>query len=259
MMSDYLPSGIQERVDALREVTGVEAVVTHKGNTYLLEHGSDRVHLVCKYVRNSRGRFTYSSTLSVDGKPRELVDSVQSYARLLADPDDKHPNRRPGRELPPVYPLDEGEEVPALVTMMEQVIGAQDGVVSLTIGHCSMAQRKRWAAATWPLNEDDETADPDAYVVEAVKDSGSRIQVHFQPHPAVPGLHYVSGMSGVDDRGRDLMSEYGDDIDKAMIGLLGVKIPVQSGVSRVPHKPVGDSKGAASNSVMVRKATVFRI
>lgn len=258
MTDEYLPRMVQGRVDELTG-HGEPPVVVRTGNTYELTHGNDRVRLMCRYVRDSRGKFQYTSTLSVDGVDRPRVKSLNAYLRLLADPDNDQPDRRPDCELPPVYPLADGKEVPLLVATMAEIIGAQDVTASVRVGHASMAQRKRWSAWTWSLNDDDAFPDEDAYVVEGVKDDGTRVQLYFHPHPRLHGMHCLSGVSAVDSQGRDLTGEFGEDINKALDGLLGVKVPSQASLDKGPSRPAGDSKGTVSNAVRTRKATVFRI
>lgn len=260
MPTDYLPPPIQATVDDLLEATGVPATVSRTSTTYLVEHGNDRVKLTCRYTRNSRGRFSYGSTLTVDDEPRERVNGVHAYARLLADPDTQHPNRTPGRELPPVHPTGPEHELPTLVAAMADAVAKQPKCVEVITGHSTMAQRKRWGAWTWhPLNDQDAVPDPTGYVVEALKDNGDRVQMHFQEHPKAPGLHYLSGVSGVDSQGRDLMDDHGEDISRAVEELLGIRVPQQANVDTGPTVHQGDTKGTVSNSVQVRKSTVFRI
>jgi hypothetical protein len=259
MTEPYLHPDIQGRIDELQEATGQLPVVTYLANGWTLAHGNDRVRLTCSYIRNSRGKLRYSSTLSVDGEDRPLVNGIEAYVRLLENPDDKHPNRKPGSALPPVYPLDEGEEVPKAVTVMTAFLAEIEAVTAVKIGHCSMAQRERWAAWNWPLNEKDEVPDQQAFVIESSEDDGTRVQMHYQPHPSVPGAFYLSGVSGLDGQGRDLMAETGKAVDKAIEKLFGIKLPPQKAPDRGPVNAIGDTHGTGYGSVEVRKSTVFRI
>ena len=261
----YLPPHVQSRYDELTEHTGITPTVTRiNATTYQLDHGNDTVHLMCRYRRRStKGRghqaFSYTSTLTVNGQPRELVSSVEAYARLLEDPTNDRPDRRPGAELPPVYPLADGEELPAMVAKVIKTTEGSEKITSLTVGHTSRAQRQRWGAWTYPLNEDDQYPDPDGWVIETTTVDGNRVQMHFMPHPKMPGGVLFSGVSSVDSQGRDCMGEYGKNIDRAMEELLGINVPQQAEDTATGRTPRGDTRGEASNAVTVRRATVYRV
>lgn len=259
----YMPPWVQRTHDDLLKETGTPATLTRPDAvTYQLDHGNDRVHLMCRWRRRSaKGskKFTYTSVLTVDGVPREWVTGERAYARLLADPDNDHPNRRPGVKLPPVYPLADDEELPPLVAKVIETLEGSEKVATVQVGHTSMAQRERWSAWTWDLNEKDEEPDAAGWVIDTTSPEGNRIQMHFLPATKVAGGIYMSGLSGVDAQGRDIMSEFGKDIEKALETLLGIKVPQKADDTTTGTTVKGDTRGAVSNSVQVRKATVRRV
>lgn len=257
MTEEFLPKLVKQRMDELLETTGIAATVTRTGRKWHVEHSNERVKMTCTFTRNSRGTFTYSSTLSVDDKPVELVNNYDQYARLLNDPDNDKPKRRPNCELSPVYPLAEDATVPRVVTKTMEELEKVEDVVSLKVGHGSKAQRERSTAGEWHLNEDDAEPASDVFVVEAAKDNGNRVQLYFLPVPSIPGRWYLSTMAGIDSKNRDLTSE-GKSLDELYVELLGIKMPKQNGVNTGAVRPNGDSRGEASNAVTVRRATVIR-
>lgn len=260
----WLHPKVHDLMEKLEKETGTPATLTSRPGYWHVEHGNDRIRLTCTYRRSTGRKLTYRSELYRDGQRCERVSGMASYARLFNDPDLEHPDRTPGRKLTPVMPLQDGEELPSLVAQFEGVALKASTVAAIEVGHCVRSTRELINGQLYrvPVNdtEEDYTADPDLYAVRITKPGGDQVQLVFAP-TGYHGTHALDTIEAVDAQGGDMLSELADRTNfTAMLEhILGFRLPGPN-TNPAQHNARGkDTRGAVTNSVEVRKATVFRV
>lgn len=263
-----LPFEVRETMELLEEYTGVAATCdTSVRGRYIIEHGDrDRVGVVCRYIRNSRGKFGYSSDLYQNGEKRKKVSDPEAYARLFNDPATKNPNRRL-TGTPKIHPIPADHELPAIVESFAKKAeaSAKDGSVT-TVGF--QTERKSTTAIPGPRGKErsmarhefDLDGEPDTtrYAVQVVTPKGETVHLYFSPKGPDSDVYAFSEMAAIDAEGCDMMEEFMGDTEAAMERILGFRMPASDNTpSPTGRRP--DTAGAASNAVTVRRATVIRV
>lgn len=261
----WIPRQVQHMMDHLLEHTGTPAVLTAQPGRWHLEHSNERIRLTCTYTRRTTGRkLRYSSSLYQDGQRREKVDGIESYARLFKDPDIAHPNRTPGKQLPPVMPLTDDAEPPALVTTIVESARKARTVMEVEYGHAVRSTRETYADGMMyrvPVGESEEdyTADPELYTVRITKPNRDQVQINIGPTGR--GGHYaIDDMAAVDADGGDMLSKLAQvDIYEVLESILGFRLPGANTGPGQHDARTKNTSGAVTNSVAVRKSTVIRV
>lgn len=267
-MTGYQPREVAYLLEELEAHTGIAATLDARPGRWHVEHGNDRIRLTCTYTRNTSGKLKFHSTLHLDGAPREKVKDIAAYARLLADPDLKHPNRTPGRELVPLMPLAPGTELPEAVKALLRLGEGSPKFTSVDVGHAAKAHIQRHGSTRYRVPEQDAddnyVPDPQRYAVLFTKHDGDRIQVTVGPTGS--GAYVTEDMAALDAEGGDILSEEHDpdqharqDMAAVMERLLGFRLPSSTDSAGHYSAPAAHTTGAVTNSVQVRKATVFRV
>lgn len=234
-----MPPTVYRPYSYLLDETGVEAVVQRKGFGRMeLVHASKRVRMTISFrLRQTKWAWT-GSTLTVDGKRVPLATSWDMYVAIFKDPDAGRrsyvPKGAKKAQLPDTKPVDDDRAPTAVLSAireLRQMVGkGRDITVDLGIEN---AQR---------------------YVLSVTnRKDDSKILYFYRPGD---GGWVIEGIRLVSPTGYDITDYHADEIDGYILEFLGVE---SRGVQR-PEKPLGsEQKARVSNSVMVRKATVFRI
>lgn len=203
---------------------------------------SPRVHLTIDYARRSRGRYTWAhSTLSLDHRRIPLETSYDDCLWLLKHPDSYPAGRPDGIDFDePVYPLPTAElaDAPASLQPTLRRITRVDGVRSWHLGH---------AGPRWTLTSqfDDNVEIRKHWMVRLSPHSLKERIYTRRTRSTEMFLAGIDVTDALDTRTQALF----DKINKA-----GKPHEAAPGVA--PTR--GESQGARSNAVEVRKSTVVR-
>jgi hypothetical protein len=202
---------------------------------YVLRLASERVELTVTWRRRHNGAWkSNSSTLVVDGTPRELARDLADFARIWNDPDVlSRPNGR--SEIPELTPVSDETQLPDTVRRaldaMRESARRKSGDDSVNV----------FAAAT-----------DHGYIIQI---AGSQATVHLQFTPArrSPGswtLDPRHSFRVYDTNGMDTTNRFAGNLMSAMAALFGV------GAAPAVLTQIGQA--SVTNSVQTRRHAVIR-
>jgi len=238
---DELPGVAFEPYSFLLDNTGVEPIVERRGFGHLtLVHSSARVRMTITFKLSSGGKWNWcDSTLHIDGKKTALASSWDMYAAIFKDPDNGRRNFVPkGAKkavLPESKPVDE-QLAPAVVT------SSADQLRKLVMPDKKIDIEIRISGAS-------------KYLVFATDELGAQIVYVFEAKHT--GRWEITDVRIVTATGFDVTQHNAAHLESYILDFLGH-------VSRSTQQstvPLGREMraGGVENSVMVRKATVFRV
>lgn len=234
-----MPPKVYRPYSYLLDETGVEPVVQRKGFGRMeLVHASERVRMTILFRLRQTKWAWISSTLTVDGKRVPLATTWDMYVEIFKDPDAGRRNYVPKgakkAQVPDTKPVDDERAPMAMlnaVRELRRMVGkGRDIAIDLGIEN---AQR---------------------YVLSVTnRKDDSKILCLYRPGD---GGWVIEGIQLISPTGYDITDYHADEIDEYILEFLGAE---SRGAQR-PEKPLGnEQKAQVSNSVLVRKATVFRI
>jgi hypothetical protein len=225
-----IPERVQRFADNVVETVGIEPAIEFVAGYWLITLTAPRVVATARF-KHSRGRggrwSWHDGTLTVDGEPRPVTNSMEELARLVADPD--------GRAAAPA-PLPASEppgKAPAAVQRDFWAIARKLGTDAVTVG----CDGKRWVVA-----------------LEMTKPSGAtaslRINYANHAHRWIPDPYRPFTL--ILD-GRDRTSEI-NNLAEAMALMAGQSEPGEPGTGGV----AGAAEATGFGSVDVRRHSVIR-
>ncbi|MFJ5952627.1 hypothetical protein [Streptomyces noursei] len=235
-----LPTQLTTARHELREATGQTAEVQRTSPLhYLLVLTSKRVELTLTWRRNYRGSWKWnSSTLTVDGTPRELARDLDDFARIWKDPDVLS---RPGgrSEVPALTPVADEAQLPSMVRR------SLDRMRSHAERKTSDGSVQIIAAATGT-----------GYTIELAGLRGT-IHLRYAPRRRPAGawdLDERNGFRAFDANGMDATKKFAGNVMAALADLFGLgaapAVPGQTGQAR---------QASVNNSVRARRHSVIRV
>jgi hypothetical protein len=239
---ENFPPAVWGMYSSLVDETGVEPLVHRNGfGRIVVSHGNDRVRAIVTYKLVGGKWSWHSSTLTIDGRKVPIAQGGPSqYAEILKDPDyGRHrwtPKKAKKAKLPNMREIPEEQ--------MEYI--PQD-------------------AADFFKGLRGKLVDPDASVtVHMSENSEYIVRVHHPKKLSVyfflsahVGRWYLDRQVTVNSTGYDVSSWHDNSLDDLIDELLGT-ISREAQRSYLPQRREHAQAGM-SNSVSVRKSTVFRI
>lgn len=238
---DDLPGVVYEPYSFLLDNTGVEPVVERSGFGHLtLVHSSDRVRMTITFRLSAGKKWNWTdSTLHIDGQKKPLASSWDMYAAIFKDPDTGRRNFVPKgakkAQLPETQPVDQ-QHAPSVVTS-------------------SADQLRKLVMPDKKIDIEVRIADASKYLVFATDELGAQIVYLFEAKNT--GRWEITGITIITPTGYDVTQHNASHLESYILDFLGH-------VSRSTQQstvPLGREMraGGVENSVMVRKATVFRV
>ncbi|TLS46021.1 hypothetical protein FE633_10720 [Streptomyces montanus] len=235
-----LPKPVAAMRDDLLEATGQTADIRRTSPLhYLLRLASERVELTVTWRRNHRGTWKWStSTLTVDGTPRELARDFDDFVRIWNDPDVLS---RPGgrSELPELTPVSDETQLP------DRVRQTLDNTRDTARRKDTDSNINAFAAAT-----------DSGYTIQLSGPKGT-LHIHYTPSRRTPGSWALAPRHPFrmyDTNGMDRTSKFGGDLSTAMADMFGL-----SAAPAVPGQTGHTRQASVTNSVQVRRHTVIRV
>lgn len=236
---DDMPDLVHEPYGFLLDNTGVEPVVERSGyGRILLTHFSDRVKMTIQFRLNNRKWQWEQSRLWVDGERTPLATSWEMYVAIFKNPDtgrrDFTPKGARKAKFPVSQPVDEQYLPKAVAT---EVAGLRK-------------MNRKDVTTVVP------TIVPKAnqYVITVDGGDGQKFVFVFS---LTTGQWQVTDMMLVNASGYDVTAYIGEH---QIEGFLHEIMGIVGRATQVTNSPLGAVSGAATtNSVNVRKSTVFRI
>lgn len=235
-----LPTQVTTARHELREATGQTAEIQRTSPLhYLLVLTSERVELTLTWRRNYRGSWKWnSSTLTVDGTPRDLARDLDDFARIWKDPDVLS---RPGGR----------SEVPALTPVADEA--QLPGMVRQSLDRMrSHAERKASDGSVQVIAAETDTG----YTIELASPRGT-LHLRYAPRRRPAGawdLDKRNGFRMFDANGMDATKKFAGNVMAALADLFGLgaapAVPGQTGQAR---------QASVNNSVRVRRHSVIRV
>lgn len=235
---DVMPAMVRAAHDFLREHTDTEPRVRHQGYGCIqLTHTSDRIQMTMTFRLKGRKWIGVGSTLVIDGKKEPIAASWGQYAAIFQDPDHGRHNYTPPdarkADLPATHPVAE-QDVPTTVV--------------------SAANQLRKAITTEGTYVTIEATDDERYLVCARREDEARQFVFI--FGCVDEDWQLQGRVAVNNLGYDVTHLYADGLEKEILDFLGAQ---SRGNQRTFHPGGSTQQAASTNSVNVRKSTVFRV
>lgn len=245
---DAIPGSVWELYKFLLDETGVIPSVTRSGyGKITLEHQNERVRTVVNF-HNPGWRWNWkSSSLFVDGEKEVIASSPEHYVAIFNDPDEGRYGYTPKGS--------KKVKLPDMREISEEQLTYAPHLVS------SMAK-----------NLKSDVTDKNAEIKVCIAENSNRYIISVK-NPAKGDVYQVIGKDGslgskvggwglvdmilVNTRGYDVTQESSHKIEDILRELLGA----ESRKNQKPYVPEGSTRNQAgmSNSVAVRKATVFRV
>lgn len=245
---DVMPAVVWELYEFLLDETEVSPSVNRNGHRkIILTHQNDRVRVVVNF-HNPGWRWSWkSSLLFIDGRRESIASSPDHYVAIFNDPDEGRygytPEGSKKTKLPDMKEVSEGQlpYAPHLVSSMAKNL--KSGVT-------------------------DKNAEVKVYIAE----KSNRYIISVE-NPEKGDVYQIIGKGGApgskgggwglvdiiltNTRGYDVTKENAHRIEEILRDLLGA----DSRKNQKPYIPEGSTRSQAgmSNSVAVRKATVFRV
>ncbi len=217
-----IPKAVRKYADWLER--GIRHPVTVKQtskNTWQVTAASDRVRVTVDFRRRPGGQPKWAaSTLTVDGKPRELANGRKHLAYIFRNPDGTH-------EVTPMPPHAPVEEAPVLVQQHYRSLTSQAGPDLVQVG--------RRDDGTW---------------VFGIDGQDRSLRLSF----ARKGIDFFLEVELVVD-GVNRSFEVGNDLAAAMRVFSGNG----SASPEAPASTGAPTPAARVNSVETRRATVIRV
>lgn len=244
---DVLPPVVWNLWTDLLDKTEIEPQVRRVGYGHLLvTHGNERVTVRVHFKNKGRTpKWTgHSSDLHIDGKKVPRAHDVDHYVAILKDPDyGRHswaPEGARKARIPGGRPVENEDLLPALVADHLKAMRGQIGTGPGELAECEITVR---------------SADNSQYVLSM--NAGERKSSFFIVYQANGDAWTVIDLRFVNSLGYDVTLTYENGIDDFFYQLMGdesrkVQVPT------TPQQRTTQTVGL-SNSVSVRKASVFRI
>lgn len=240
---DVLPALIQEVYDFLTTETGVEPVVERTGyGRMLMTHQNDRVRVTISLRLSGKAWNWTGSKLYIDGESAPRADDREVYVSIFKDPDDGRRNHVPKgakqADLPESRPVEEDDLPSEVRSLLKQAVKTKAENASVTLTTSVSLDRSQH------------------FITLKHLEKGSRIVVSFKKDiNSTPGWS-IDDMIAISSTGYDVTGYLHQPMDEYLMDMLGA----DSRAKQVPFVPGGRTEGAAvTNSVTVRKSTVFRI
>jgi hypothetical protein len=242
---DFMPAIVHEPYAFLLDQTGVEPTVERNGNgRMVLTHLGDRTKMTIHFRLNGRKWQWEKSNLWIDGERKPLASGWEMYVAIYKDPDNGRRNYTPkgARKavIPASQPVDE-QYLPKQVALELESLRKQNQKETTTVVPTVVSSANQYMITM----TDGEDGRQFIFVFEFHAGSGPVTGWQLTDYILVNALgydvtHYV-GESG--------MRAFLDEI----LGATGRAV-------QVTYNPGGTTQQAATtNSVNVRKSTVFRI
>lgn len=239
-----MPEIVREVYSYLLDSTEVEPTVERNGyGRMLLTHQSDRVHLAVAFRLNGRAWASGDMKLHIDGQPCTTVAEWDMYVSVFRDPDHGRRNHVPDGTkkavIPASRPVENEEHLPTILTKCLARLRAPKMAYAISSATTSIALDQSKYLLTM------EGHDPDGFTT---------IAVFGRADGAADWL--FSELIVVNPMGYDVTKTLAPSLTASLKGLLGA----DSRLNQVSLIPGGRTQGAAAtNSTMVRKASVVRV
>lgn len=238
---DYMPGIVHEPYAFLLDKTGVEPIVERNGNgRMILTHLGERTKMTIQFRLNGRKWQWEKSCLWIDGERKPLASGWDMYVSIFKDPDNGRRNFTPEgakkAKIPASQPVDE-EYLPKLIAA-ELANLRKQSVKETTVITPTVVSSANQYLITLEDGEDDR-----------------KFIFIFEFNPG--GGWQMADFILVNALGYDVTRYVGEaGIEQFLNEILGIA----GRASQVSVDPGGSAKQAATtNSVNVRKSTVFRI
>ncbi|MFD6334880.1 hypothetical protein ACFWGI_35625 [Streptomyces niveus] len=235
----FVPSVVAQMQDKLQHATGHTPSIRRTDPLhYVLRLTNERVELTFTWRRHHSGRWKRnSSTLTVDGTPREVARDFDDFVGIFKDPDVL--SRTGGRsEIPDLTPAEDEAQLPGQIRQI--LDNVRRGI-----------KRKGLDATIHALAAATDTG----YTLQITGPKGT-LQLNYVPTPRPAGTWTLAPRHGFrvyDANGLDLSAQFAGDLKAAMAGLFGL-----DSAPAVPGQTGRPRQASVSNSVQVRRYSVYR-
>lgn len=246
---DNMPEVVHEPYAFLLDKTGVEPIVERNGyGKILLTHLGERTKMTIKFRLDGRKWRWEKSHLFIDGKAKPLASGWDMYVSIYKDPDngrkDFVPKGARKAKLPEMRTVENEEHLPSAVADCLRGMRSVNTKTATTVVKASISlDGKQYLLSVVDTDKDGD-------------ESTIILTFGFGGSPSGAMEWTITGGLAVNRRGYDVTNYLNCDLNTALMDLLGA----QSRAAQVPFVPGGSAQQAATtNSVNVRKSTVFRI
>lgn len=228
----YVPARLRERMDMLERDTGVKPVLTQPNpHVWHVVLQGEHARLTMSYARRPGGgkKYDYESTLEIDGKPRDLAEDYHHFMEIWRRAEEG----KLQEPLEPLEPMGDMESAPMMIrkTFEAMFVRREEGQ----------------ELAVWP--EDDH------WIIGInFEDMNAFVRLRYEINDK--GIWIPAGARMIRD-GVDRSGELGKNFIQTILAMMGGGGSTPS--TSVPGMQGTPSAPGMSNSVQVRKSTVFRI
>lgn len=245
---DNMPEVVHEPYAFLLDKTGVEPIVERSGyGKILLTHLGERTKMTIKFRLDGRKWRWEKSHLFIDGKAKPLASGWDMYVSIYKDPDNGRKDFVPAgakkAKLPEMRTVENEEHLPSTVAeCLRSMRSASTKTTTVVTASISLDGKQYILSVT----DTDEDGDESTVALTFGFVGGGSGSMDWT----------ITGGLAVNRRGYDVTNHLHCDLNTFLMDLLGA----QSRAAQVPFVPGGSARQAATtNSVNVRKSTVFRI
>ena len=237
---DDMPDVVHEPYAFLLDQTGVEPVVERSGyGKILLTHLGERTKMTIKFRLDGRKWRWEKSHLFIDGEQKPLASGWEMYVAIFKDPDNGRRNFTPEgarkAQIPDSKPVDE-QYLPK--------------VVATELANLRKMSKKETTTITPTV-----VSSANQYLISLV--DGETGQSFIFTFGFETGTWQIVDVLLVNASGYDVSHYVGESqIESFLHEIMGIA----GRASQVTYNPLGSAQQAATtNSVNVRKSTVFRV